>query len=63
MKCSFDGIEVRPDGVNALDPCLYEDVTMYKNVTVIVSKCKRCGHIELSWLRQENTEEISLEEN
>ena len=63
MKCGFDGIEVRPDGVNVLDPCLYEDMAMYKNVTVIVSKCKRCSHIELSWLRQEDTEEISFEEN
>ena len=56
-KCSFgEGITIKPDGINELDPCLYEDIEIWHNVTVIVSRCKRCGHIELSWLKQEDTE-------
>ena len=59
-KCSFEDVTIKPDGVNELDPCIYEDVMMYTNVTVIVSKCKECGHVEISWLRQDDTEEIPM---
>ena len=51
---------IKPDGVNELDPCIYEDIEMYANVTVVISRCKKCGHIEISWLRQDNTEEIPI---
>ena len=55
-KCSFeDGITVMPDGVHELDPCIYRDVGIYKNVTVIVSRCTRCGNISISWKPQPNT--------
>lgn len=58
-KCEHPGgIIIKPDGVNELDPCVYEDVEKYKNVTVIVSRCIYCGHIEISWVRQEDTEVI-----
>lgn len=58
-KCQFqDGITVRPDGVNELDPCVYEEVEKYKNVTVTISRCRKCGHIDISWERQDNTETI-----
>ena len=41
-KCSFpDGIVIKPDGVNELDPCVYEEVERYRNCTVIVSRCQR----------------------
>ena len=57
--CSFGpGISVKPDGVNDLDPCSYDEIETYKNVTVHVLKCKKCGHIEYEWERQENTEEV-----
>lgn len=56
-KCSFgDGVTIKPDGINELDPCLYEDIEVWHNVTVIVSRCVRCGHTEISWVEQENTE-------
>ena len=62
-KCTFgDGVVICPDGVNQLDPCLYEEIERYANVTVSVLRCKKCGHIELAWYRQENTEEIDLDE-
>ena len=56
-KCSFgDGISIKPDGKNEIDPCIYEDIEMWHNVTVVVSKCIHCGHVEISWMRQDNTE-------
>lgn len=61
-KCSFpDGITVKPDGANELDPCFYEEVEAYRNVTIRILKCKNCGHIETMWYRQENTVEEEIE--
>ena len=34
----------------------------YRNVTIEVLQCKKCGHIELSWKRQDNTEVIGNDE-
>lgn len=58
MKCSHAGITIKPDGIHELDPCLYEEIATIKNCTVIISRCKRCGHIDVSWKRQEDTEEV-----
>lgn len=56
-KCSFgDGIEITAYGV-PVDPCTYEVIEKYKNVTVEVLRCTKCGHIELNWYMQDNTEE------
>ena len=58
-KCKHSGgVTIKPDGVTELDPCVYEDIEQYKNVTVTVSRCIYCGHIEISWVRQEDTEVI-----
>ena len=57
-KCSFgDGITIKPDGVNELDPCRYELVEKHRNVTVEVLRCKKCGHVEIMWHRQDDTED------
>ena len=62
-KCCFPpGVIVKPDGGNELDPCVYEEVECYKNVTVHVMRCLRCGHVEISWERQDNTEEVEPDE-
>lgn len=58
MSCKFEGYIFKPDGENELDPCVYEDMEIWRNVTVIVSRCKNCGKIELGWKRQENTERV-----
>lgn len=56
-KCSFpDGVEIKPDGVNALDPCLYVRKETHKNVTVYIDQCSKCGHVIISWGHQPNTE-------
>ena len=61
-KCQFpEGVTIKPDGVHELDPCIYEEVERYANVTVIVNRCKRCGHVELMWLRPEDT--VKLDED
>lgn len=57
-KCSFGDITIKLDGVNELDPCVYEVVEKYHNVTIEVLKCKKCGHVEISWYRQDDTEEV-----
>lgn len=62
-RCSFgEGVTIKPDGANELDPCLYEDIAVYKNVTVTISQCKRCGKIDISWYRQDDTERIDKKE-
>ena len=58
-KCSFGaGVTFKPDGINELDPCIYEDAEIHTNVTVVVKRCQKCGNIELVWHRQENTEDF-----
>lgn len=52
-KCSWhDGVTIKPDGINELDPCDYVEIETHTNVTVHVLKCKYCGHVELEWERQ-----------
>ena len=62
-KCSFDGYSIKPDGINDLDPCLYEDIEIHTNCTVIVSRCIKCGHIELSWVKNEGCESFDPRTN
>ena len=51
-KCKHpNGIIIKPDGIHELDPCIYEEVERYENVTVIISKCIHCGEIDISWTR------------
>ena len=62
-KCKFDSdVIIKPDGINELDPCVYETIEFYTNVNVEVVKCKYCGNIDIRWYRTENTEEIDLED-
>ena len=64
MKCQFpNGMSIKPDGIHSVDPCVYEDIEMHTNVTVIVSRCKNCGNIEISWHRQEDTIDYDLTED
>lgn len=61
-KCKFpEGLEIRPDGIHALDPCTYEEVGSYANVTIEILKCKHCGHVEIAWKRQPNTIQLEKE--
>lgn len=58
MKCQHpDNATVELAGIE-VDPCLYEEIEKYESVTVVVLKCKRCGHIEIEWYPQEDTRRI-----
>ena len=62
-KCSLpDGLDIKPDGEHSIDPCTYETKEIHKNVTVIVSQCANCGHIDISWVSQENSEHEIISE-
>ena len=51
-RCQMPGgVIFRPDGVNELDPYLYDEIETIENATVHVMRCVRCGHIEISWER------------
>lgn len=54
-------MRIFPDGENELDPCIYEEIERYANVTVTVLRCKKCGHISIEWERQEDTEELDVD--
>lgn len=63
-KCSWPkGITIKPDGINELDPCLYEDVEIHTNCTVIVSKCKKCGAYDISWVKNEDCDSFDPRTN
>ncbi len=55
-KCEYhNGISIKPDGRSELDPCIYDVVEVHKNVDVEVSRCRKCGHIEVNWIRRDDT--------
>lgn len=58
-KCKFpDGVKVKPDGENELDPCIYETRQVFTNCIVEICNCKKCGHVSVSWRRTEDTTEV-----
>ena len=61
-KCEFsDGMVIKPDGINELSACVYEEIERYSNVTVSIRRCQLCGNIDIVWFRQEDTEELEVE--
>lgn len=62
-KCQFPGVASVRIGNAELDPCQYQVAEIHKNVTVEVLKCPKCGAVEIGWYRQENTEDILMEES
>ena len=57
-KCTWgDGITIKPDGENELDPCVYEEIEVIPHCTVHVWKCIKCGHIEIMWKREEEEQD------
>lgn len=62
-KCEWGkGIKFCPDGIHELDPCVYKDIEEHRNVTVVISKCRKCGNLTISWKRQENTEDTYFDD-
>ena len=48
-------------GAYEYDPCLYEEIERYQNVTVAISRCTKCGKITVDWYRQDDTVEVDPE--
>lgn len=62
-KCEWpEGMMIKPDGINDLDPCIYEFEEAYTNVIVQIVKCRKCGHREILWYRTDDTQELTQEE-
>lgn len=62
-KCIMpNGVVIKPDGVNELDPCLYETTNIFTNCIVEISKCVRCGNISVTWRRTDTTLEVPKSE-
>lgn len=56
-KCRWgDGVDVKPDGVHSLDPCIYEEIETIEHCIVHVLQCVRCGHMEFTWEQEEGEE-------
>lgn len=59
VRCTHgDGVTVEVGGT-IVDPCRYREVQILRNVTIHILKCSDCGHIEIEWERQENTEDVT----
>lgn len=51
-KCQHpDGIIIKPDGINELDACVYEEIESHENCTVTVLRCRKCGNIDIGWTK------------
>jgi len=44
--------------LHELDPCSYSLIEKYENVTVEISICQKCGKVDISWIRQDNTKRV-----
>ena len=53
-KCSSSEQMYGPGGF-PVDPCVYVEQEVHRNVDVTISKCKYCGSVDISWQRTENT--------
>jgi len=63
-RCKFpDGLTILPDGKTPLDPCVYEVVERYRNVTIEVRRCVNCGNVDIAWFRQEDTVKEFIDED
>lgn len=38
-----------------VDPCDYKEIERHENVTVLVSRCRRCGNVLVEWIRTPET--------
>lgn len=58
MRCQPTRIKI---GDAEFDSCIYDEIAEFRNVTVKVLKCRKCGHIEIEWIRQDDTEVVKEE--
>lgn len=57
-KCTHpNGITIKPNGVDELDPCIYQTVEEHYDCKVEISRCVKCGNLDISWCRATAAEE------
>lgn len=55
MDIRFEQLQLIPKNVL---PHKFEEVGVYKNVTVQILRCPHCGEISVGWMKQPNTEVV-----
>lgn len=55
MSIRFEEVQLIPKDVSQHQ---FEEVGVYKNVTVQVLRCPHCGEVSIGWIKQPNTEVI-----
>ena len=53
-----DGVRIFPDGEHELSPCKFVEAGVFRNVTVQLLRCEKCGEYSFAWWKQPNTEEF-----
>ena len=57
-KCTWpDGVEAKIGGI-PVAPCIYTDRQRLHDVDITISECEKCGAIDISWSKNEDTEVI-----
>lgn len=58
-ECAWgEGIVVKPDGIHELDACIYEEMEVIPNCTVITRRCMNCGKEVIRWKRGSQDQNI-----
>lgn len=55
MNINYEEMQLCPKNVS---PHRFEEIGVYKNVTVQILRCPHCGEISIGWIRQPDTEEL-----
>ena len=42
--------------INSTVKIIYENIEIHTNCTVIISRCQKCGNIDISWIKNEGCE-------
>ncbi len=53
MNINYEEMQLYPKNVS---PHCFEEIGVYKNVTVQILRCPHCGEISVGWIRQPDTE-------
>lgn len=52
MNINYEEMQLYPKDVS---PHRFEEIGVYKNVTVQILRCPHCGEISVGWIRQPDT--------